>query len=246
MSTETSAVHKPIFLLARTAPPSAALQSLVAVHGMRLEHCALVQAQPEPMSAALSALLDAASKADWHVFVSPQAVQAARSLRPEIATWAGRFAAVGASTAAALDVANVLVPESGEGAQALLDCPDLQRMAGMVAAIYAAPDGLGLLASTLSQRGACVLLTPVYRRVTSVLNIVQKAQCRAAESAYVGSVAFLDTLLTVRAGKPLLVLAPSERVAAAARALDCTAIVCDGTGEPAIAAQVIRLSHGPR
>jgi len=238
ISTQSSDVCQPLFLLARTAPASAALQSVVAANGLQLFHCALVQAQPEPLSEVLCALLDEARNADWHIFVSPQAVRAAYSIRPEIATWSGRFAAVGVSTAAALNVSNALVPAVGEGAQALLDTADLQHLHGVVAAIYAAPDGLELLANTLTQRGARVLVVPVYRRVPCELTQMQIARCRVAEIAYVGSVAFLGTLLAVRAGQTLRVLTPSERVAAAARVLGCIAIVCEGSSEEAIAAQM--------
>ena len=242
MSTELSAaLSQPIFLLARTAPPSALLQSVVTVNGMQLVHCVLVQTQPEPMNNALAEQLEAAYQADWHVFVSPQAVQAARLLRPDITSCSGRFAAVGLSTAAALNVANVLVPAQGEGAQALLDTADLQHLLGAVVAIYAAPDGLELLASSLTQRGARVLVVPVYRRVARDLTDAQTVQCRAAEIAYVGSVAFLEALLAARAAKPLRVLAPSERVAAAARAQGCVAIACENTSERAIAAQLDRV-----
>ena len=239
----SSPVGQTLFLLARTAPPSALLQSIVAANAMQLVHCVLVQAQPEQMSNALSEQLEAAYQADWQVFVSPQAARAARLLRPDIATCLGRFAAVGVSTAAALNVANVLVPAQGEGAQALLDTPDLQYLPGARVAIYAAPDGLELLASSLTQRGARVLVVPVYRRVASDLTRAQIVQCRAAEIAYVGSVAFLDALLAARAAKPLRVLTPSERVAAAARALGCVAIVCAGTSEQAIADQIERINH---
>ncbi len=231
-------VSRPLLLLARTAPASAALQSVVAAKGMQLFHCALVQTQPEAMTVQLSALLNAARVADWHIFVSPQAVRAACAIWPEIATCSGRFAAVGVSTATALNVSNVLAPAVGEGAQALLESPDLQHLAGALVAIYAAPDGLALLADTLALRGARVLNIPVYRRTPNVLTPAHIAQCHAAEFAYVGSVAFLDALLAARAGKHLRVLTPSERVAAAARLLGCVSIVCAGSSEQAIAAQI--------
>lgn len=241
----SAALSQPIFLLARTAPPSEVLQSVVAAKGRQLVHCALVQTQPEPMSDALFGILETASQADWHVFVSPQAVQAALTHRPDIATWVGRFAAVGVSTAATLSVANVLVPAQGEGAQALLDTPDLQYLLGAKVAVYAAPDGLELLADTLTQRGARVLLVPIYRRMPSDLTSSQMTYCRTADIAYVGSVAFLDALLAARVGQPLRVLTPSERVAAAARAWGCVAIVCAGTSEQAIADQIEQINRSP-
>jgi uroporphyrinogen-III synthase len=245
-----SVMSKPVFLLARTAPPSAALQSAAAVQGMQLVHCALVQSQPEPANAALLALLDGARSAEWHVFVSPQAARAASMLVPDIGKWSGRFAAVGMATAEALNLAssgelfcqgktNVLIPALGEGAQALLDTPDLQQLAGCLIAIYAAPDGLPLLATTFIARGARIVRIPIYRRVANKLNAEQAAQCRVARHAYVGSVAFLEALLAVRGHQTLQVLTPSERVAAAARALGCVAQVCESTSDQAIAAQIL-------
>ncbi len=237
--------HKALFLLARTAPPGAALQAAVAERGLRLVHCALVQTQAQPINAALSVLFEAARNADWHVFVSPQAARAAASLMPKIFSWPGRFAAVGLATADALRGAGfcpnqhpVMVPARGEGAQALLDMPELQQLNGATVAIYAAPDGLPLLAGTLAQRGAQILVVPVYRRIALTLTSAQKKQCNAAELAYVGSVAFLDALISVRGGKPLAVLAPSARVASAARALGCAALVCESTNDQAIAAKI--------
>ena len=257
-----SAVPKPMFLLARTAPPSIALQAAITSQGMHWAHCALVQTQAEPLNGAILILLNAARAADWHVFVSPQAARAALSLQPEIATWPGRFAAVGLTTAAAVDIPSsdrpfcpgktnfddlfcqgkmrVLVPARGEGAQALLDMPDLQQVAGSLVAIYAAPDGLPLLADTFVARGARILRIPVYRRAATNLSSVQIAQCRTAHYAYVGSVAFLEALLRARGGKPVCVLAPSARVAAAARALGCAALLCESTSDEAIAAEVLR------
>lgn len=246
----SSAVPKPIFLFARTAPPSMALQSAIALQGMHWAHCALVQTQPEPPNGAILLLLNAARTADWHVFVSPQAARAALSVQPEIAVWPGRFAAVGSATAEALNATSsdrpfyqgktcVLVPACGEGAQALLDMPDLQQLAGSLVAIYAAPDGLPLLADTLTARGARILPIPVYRRIARNLTSEQIKQCSAAHYAYVGSVAFLDALLRARGGKPVFVLAPSARVAAAARALGCASLICENTSDAAIAAKIL-------
>ncbi len=229
---------QPLFLLARTVPASAALESVIAARGMRLFHCALVHAQPEPISDALSALLDDARSADWHIFVSPHAVRTTLLIWPEIVRGPARLAAVGVGTAAALAVPHVLVPAVGEGAQALLERADLQQLDGLVIAIYAAPDGLGLLEYTLTQRGARVLVVPVYRRVPCELTQMQIERCCVAEIAYVGSVAFLEALLAARAGQPLRVLTPSERVASAARVLGCIAIACEGSSDQAITAQI--------
>ena len=229
---------QPLFLLARTAAASTVLESATAARGMRLFHCALVLAQAEPISDVLSELLDDARNADWHIFVSPHAVRMTLSIWPEIVNGAARLAAVGIGTAAALAVPDVLVPAVGEGAQALLESADLQQLDGLVIAIYAAPDGLGLLDYTLTQRGARVLVVPVYRRVPCELTQMQIEQCRKAEVAYVGSVAFLEALLAVRAGQTLRVLTPSERVATAARAMGCSATVCEGSSDQAITAQI--------
>ena len=250
ISEPLAVMSKHIFLLARTAPPSVALQSAAALRGMQLVHCALVQSQPEPINAGLLALLDGARSADWHVFVSPQAARAAWLLVPEIGKWSGRFAAVGSATAEALNVAssevvlcqgkaNVLMPAHGEGAQALLDTPDFQQVTGSLIAIYAAPDGLPLLATTFAARGARIVRIPIYRRVASKLNAEQIAQCCAARHAYVGSVAFLEALLAARGQQIVQVLTPSERVASAARALGCVAKVCENTSDQAIAAQIL-------
>lgn len=261
ISERASALPKPTFLFARTAPPSMALQTAITLQGMHWVHCALVQTQAEPLNGEILVLLNAARAAGWHVFVSPQAARAAFSLQPEIMTWPGRFAAVGLATAAALNLTKldgpfcqsktnlyspfcqgktrVLVPARGEGAQALLDMPDLQQMSGSLVAIYAAPDGLPLLDYTLTARGARILRIPVYRRVATNLTTEQIAQCSSAQFAYVGSVAFLEALLRARGGKPMFVLAPSARVASAARALGCPSLICESTNDEAIAAKIL-------
>jgi uroporphyrinogen-III synthase len=225
---------KPIFLNAKSTSAGASLHECAAAHGFALIDCPLFTTQLAPVDAALRAQLLRVQSAQWCIFVSPIAVRSAFALLPELAGFAARFAAVGPATAVVLPRYDVLKPVIGEGAQALLNCAELENVRGQIMAIFAPPDGLSLLSDGLRARGADAMVLPVYRRVSAVLSDTQRWQCLAATHCYVGSGAFLAALIAERAGVPLTVFAPSARVAEQARSLGCIAYVCADASEHAL------------
>ncbi len=229
-------IVKPIFLNAKSTAAGTALHVLAAARGFEVIDCPLILTQFAPIDAILQAQLARAQVAHWLIFISPTAARAAITLLPDITRLAAGFAAVGPATAAALARADVLMPAIGEGAQALLDCAELQNVSGQTVAIFAAPDGLSLLSDTLSARGADVIFLPVYRRVRAQLTHSQRQSCLVATHSYVGSAAFLQAFIAERAGAPLTVFAPSMRIAERARSLACRVFVCLDSSERALCA----------
>ena len=98
---------------------------------------------------------------------SPAAVGFAAAQRA-LRTRAGQhWFAPGAGTAAALrraGIEQVHFPAQGAGAEALLDDPLLQRLAGARVGLLTAPEGRDVLLEGLRARGARLCLAAVYRR----------------------------------------------------------------------------------
>jgi uroporphyrinogen-III synthase len=122
---------------------------------------------------------------DFIVFVSPMAVQYGLPLlstRVNMAT----VAAVGEGTRAQLStygILDALVPEHGEGSEALLALPALQSVQGKTIVIVAGEGGRTILAEILSARGATVHTLLCYARHMPALDLSklaahQKASCQ--------------------------------------------------------------------
>ena len=231
-----------ILLLNRSAPPSEPLQDQVNRCGLTLVHLPLVQAQAIPAPDA--SMREQIQRSDWLIFCSPRAVEFAQQQLPDIWQLNARFGAVGAGTARRIvqfaPNKPVLIPESGDGANALLQCAELTRLNSQRISLFTGADGLLELGSVLHARGAVVQTVPLYRRVRRTLNPEQQDQCRRARCAYVGSVSFFDALLAVREAQALPVWVPSERVSAHARQHGCTPDLCADSSD---AAFITRLKH---
>jgi len=120
---------------------------------------------PQDAGAALGALVRAES-ADWTIACSTNAVQRALALRPGFAP-SGRLAAVGSATGAALERATgreVVCPARFD-ADAVLDMPELQSVAGQFVSMLAGEGGRTRLANELAARGAQVEKIAAYRRI---------------------------------------------------------------------------------
>ena len=102
------------------------------------------------------------------VFTSPAAVEFAQGPQPLRLRAGQRWLAVGSGTAHALrraGIGDAAVPEGRADSDGLLAMPGLQALAGVDVGLVTAPGGRGLIGETLAQRGACVRLAEVYRRV---------------------------------------------------------------------------------
>ena len=123
--------------------------------------------EPAADVAAARARLEAMAEFDRIVFVSANAVWcAARMLGGDLPELAGRYAAVGAATARALEGAGrppSLVPDDHRS-EGLLALPELRDVSGRRVLIVRGEGGRELLAETLRARGAEVDYAEVYRR----------------------------------------------------------------------------------
>lgn len=116
--------------------------------------------------AATREALTLALAAEKVLFTSPVAVAAAVRLMPLRARRGQCWLAVGGGTAAALRRAGVEAAVSPQqmDSEGLLQLPQLQQLEAQSVGLITAPDGRGLLAPTLSARGARILRADVYRR----------------------------------------------------------------------------------
>jgi len=138
---------------------------IAAAHGRPIRFPTLEILGPSDKHAARSALA-AARTARLLVFVSSNAVQYAFPLLPDELPVNLEIAAVGQSTAKALEAMGLpatLVPERMDS-EGLLALPALEDMHGRSTIILRGNGGRELIAQTLRERGADVLQVEVYRR----------------------------------------------------------------------------------
>ncbi|MEZ5457396.1 MAG: uroporphyrinogen-III synthase [Lysobacteraceae bacterium] len=170
------------------------------------------------------------------VFVSPMAVKAVDALLPGVLADQKRALAVGAATASALrsvGVKDVIAgqPETSEG---LLAQPALQRGGEQSLVLIGAPNGRGVLAPRLRERGFAVSECEVYERAAVRLD---RRHWRALETASPPLALMLSSehaLRQVWAQAPApqrellrsaVVLASSPRLAEFARALGFASVL---------------------
>lgn len=175
------------------------------------------------------------------LFVSPMAVRACRSLLPESLSRQRMALAVGAATAKALRLALVAEVRAGhpETSEGLLALPELQAGNGRALVMIGAPDGRGLLAAALKQRGFVVDECDVYARVPVRLDRRHWAALSAATPPLALMLSSEQALRNVwaQAMEPQrtmlqtsVVVASSARLAAIAKSLNFTSILlADGT-----------------
>jgi uroporphyrinogen-III synthase len=158
-------------LVTRPRHQSGGLVSLIEAHGgvaVRFPVIEILPARdPRAVQAAREALVSL-GEGDMAIFVSPNAVEHGLAL-VDTAAIRARIAAVGESTAAALEAAgltSVLRPAEGASSEALLALPELagEAVAGSRIVIVRGAGGRPLLGDALSKRGARVAYAEVYRR----------------------------------------------------------------------------------
>lgn len=213
-------------LVARPAAQAEALCALIEQAGGRALRLPLFEIAAVADPEAAAARLQAARAFDRWLFTSSNAIGHAAALAPP--PWPP-LAAVGAVTAAVLaGIAGteVLVPEAGDGAEALLAHPALRQIAGQRQLIVTGEQTLPLLEAGLRARGALVEVLAVYRRVAveHAAEVVGAALAQA-DVAILPSGEALTRLveLTPAAAQPLLkalqLALPSPRVVETARVL---------------------------
>lgn len=208
-------------LLVRPSSGDSQLQELLRSAGAQVSHHPVMQLEPlEAAPARIAALLAHAEAGGLALFVSRTAATIALQLAP---SWpeAGRYFAVGQSTAALLRAAglSVAAPTAAQTSEGLLALPELRTLAGQRAEIVAGEGGRQLIAEQLAARGAQVARCELYRRLADGRG-QQLARTALGECdlllAHSGG---LLELLEPCADKPALLVVPSERVAILAKRL---------------------------
>lgn len=156
-------------LVTRPGHQSAGLQNAIESEGGHALLLPTIEIRPKESPEALTAMLRQIGDCHLLLFISPNAVKwGVPGLRDAgLLAAQARIAAVGQTTATALEVAGVpvdIVPARGADSEALLAHPELQEMAGRRVLIVRGEGGRELLADTLRERGAEVYYAEVYRR----------------------------------------------------------------------------------
>lgn len=187
--------------------------------------------------------LRAALAADLVLFTSANAVRAATALGPLQARRGQAWLAVGAGTRRALARVGIdATAPARMDSEGLLGLPQLEHVHGQRIGLVTAPGGRGVLAPTLTRRGATVLRANVYARTTVALSRPQREALDAALQRparvllALSSGEALDALLAQVAAPGLrkaAVVAASERLADTARAAGFHRIAIAASARPA-------------
>lgn len=186
--------------------------------------------------------LAAALTADIVLFTSPNAVRAAAALAPLQARRGQHWLAVGAGTRRALARCGVdaLAPARMDS-EGLLGMPQLVEAQGKRIGLVTAPGGRGVLAPSLTARGATVLRANVYARHAAALSPARRAALEAVLRdpervlLALSSGEALDALLAQappHALRDVAVVAASARLAEAARAAGFTRVTQASDARP--------------
>lgn len=167
------------------------------------------------------------------IFISPNAVSRAMSL---ILARGGlpkgmRVACVGRGSARELGhfgIENIIVPADRFDSEALLELPELQRVAGQRIVIFRGDGGRELLGDTLRSRGAEIEYAECYRRVRPTADVAPLLRRWARGEVDIVSVTSVDGLRNLfdmvgKTGQPWLSRTPivvvSQRMVEACREL---------------------------
>jgi uroporphyrinogen-III synthase len=189
---------------------------------------------------------------DLVIFVSPNAVAHGRALLRLSATRAPSIAAIGPSTAHALEAAGATVairPAAGYTSEALLAEPALNVLQGRRVLVVRGVGGRELIADTLKARGAEVVYAEVYRRVAtrSDAGALRATWMREGmDFVTVLSLETLDALLARLEGEGPTLLARTALVTASGRVLKRAAalglrdiVMAEGPDDAALVAAMI-------
>jgi uroporphyrinogen-III synthase len=234
-------------LVTRPLPQAAALGASIAALGG--EPILFPSIAIEPIAAA------APQPHELVIFVSVHAVEHGARLIQKTASM--RIAAIGKATAAALAAANLpadITPVASATSEGLLDHAELHTSAAQSVLIVRGEGGRETLRDTFVARGSVVSTLEVYRRVASTVAAadVGDLESRWSEQGIdVVTATSVETYLKLEAllsdhGKALLrqatLLAPSERIIAAARASGFSgdALVSGGADDASILGTLAR------
>ena len=220
------------------------LRAAAGRHGARL--LALSPFAIEPLAdTAHRETLILALAADIVIWTSPNAVRVAAALQTLKVRPSQAWLAVGSGTRRALLRAGIVAQApSRMDSEGLLAMPELQAVHGSNIGLVTAPGGRGMLAPTLAERGANVIRADVYaRKQIAFSNRALAALDTALASPHrvLLALSSQDALQCLLAAKlparqaaltDIAVVAASERLADAARAVGFTRIAIASSAAP--------------
>lgn len=184
------------------------------------------------------------SECEWAIFISSNAVEhALPRIRRQYPHWPARprCAAVGPGSAGALaryGIKEVRIPQEGHDSEALLALPEFRQMEGRRVMLFRGLGGRELLAQTLRQRGAEVILAECYRRDNPQADAGELArlwQNRRLQAVVVTSSEAMRNLLALADGAEWLRQIPicvnHARIAELACRHGLRALVADAPGD---------------
>ena len=172
--------------------------------------------------------LDAALQCTRVIFTSPAAVRFSVRMRTLRGQPRQAVLALGEATRIALrraGIADVVVPAQATS-ESLLALPELASVRGARIGLITAPDGRGLLAQQLRERGATLAIAEVYARMPARLNRAHAQRFLKAQGHGAVCVTSAEALRNVLAALPdaaraallrCVAVVSSERLAAIAR-----------------------------
>ena len=147
------------------------LAGLVEREGGEALRFPVIEIVEPPDSSALLQTIDRLADFDLVIFISPNAVSKSMGLinaRRGGLPQTLQIACVGRASARELKrfgIENPIVPQGRSDSEALLEFPELQKMAGKKIVIFRGDGGRALLGDTLRERGAQIEYAECYRRV---------------------------------------------------------------------------------
>ena len=254
VSEGTGRLHGVRVLVTRPEPAAGRLADALAAEDAVVFRVPALEIAPVEDVESADRLRDRLADVSIVVFTSVNAVEGLFGLVPESAP--GRLPAVvlavGRATAEALrarGLAGVRTPRDRSDSEGLLACPqlDARQVAGRLVAVVKGEGGRDLLGKELRRRGAEVIETDVYRRrvperlaemldgVRESVDIVTVTSVEALENL-AGAAPWIASWMSGR-----VVVAVSERVAAAARARNLTRVaVAEGVDAASIVEAAVR------
>jgi uroporphyrinogen-III synthase len=225
------------------------LAALIERAGGRAWRFPAIEIAPPSDPTAAARILARIGEADFAVFVSPTAV---RQALEGMAAWpAGVQAyAVGEGTRAELERRGIpaRAPATGADSEALLELPELQRLAGRRVVIVCGEGGRELLGETLAARGARVERAECYRRRLPQADPAALLEAWAAGAVHAVTVSSSEGLsnlerLLGEAGAARLratpLFVPHPRVAEAARRAGVREVLIAGPGDEEMLARLV-------
>ncbi len=220
-------------LVTRPRDQAENLAHLIEARGGEVIRLPVIEITEPRDTQSLLAIIARLKDFEMAIFISPNAVN--RAMNPILARGglppALRVACIGRGSTRALKhfgIENVIVPPDRFDSEALLELPELQRVAGKHIVIFRGEGGRELLGDTLKARGARIEYAECYRRVRPDTDMTPLLHRWARGEIDIVSITSVDGLhnlfdMVGQAGQHWLIRTPiivaSERMAEVCREL---------------------------